>query len=116
MVEISPTQVVLNLLELSRQLQRLSDAMDDLEIKAVEAKEAYTVAYAQAFLTNTGSVEVRRQQSMLDTATTRLASDLAETMVRAHKRKVEALRIRIDIGRSAAAMVRAEAELLKTPR
>lgn len=110
--EMDPNQVILNLLELSRQLQKLSDEMLKLESDAVHAKETYTRVYAQAFLRNDGAVEVRKQQSLLDTGDERLQADLAETLVRAHKRKIDTLRVRIDVGRSAAALVRAEAELL----
>lgn len=110
--ELDPNQVVLNLLELSRQLQKLSDELDGLEQTAVEAKEEYTVDYAKTFLAASGSVEVRKQHTLLETSDTRLAANLAETLVDAHKRKVATLRVRIDVGRSAAALVRAEADLL----
>lgn len=114
--ELDPNQVVLNLLSLSRSMQQLSDELDDLEKHAVEAKEEYTLAYAKSFLSNGGSVEVRKQQSLLDTSDERLAAELAETLVRAHKRKIDTLRVRIDVGRSAAALVRAESELLRVGR
>lgn len=114
--EVSPSQVVLKLMELSRQLQKLSEELDGVERDAVEAKEVYTVEYARKFLENTGAVEVRKQQTLLDTSDVRLQADIAEQMVRAHKRKIDTLRTRIDIGRSTAALVRAEAELLKMPR
>lgn len=114
--ELGPNQVVLNLMSLSRSLQELSDELDGLEKSAVESKEAYTLAYARAFLSNNGAVEVRKQQTILDTADERLAADLAETLVRAHKRKIDTLRIRIDVGRSAAALVRAESEMLRVGR
>lgn len=114
--ELDPNQVVLNLMALSRSLQELSDELDDLEKNAVEAKEEYTVAYAKAFLKNSGAVEIRKQQSLLDTGQERLKAELSETLVRAHKRKIETLRIRIDVGRSAAALVRAESEMLRVGR
>ncbi len=116
--EISPNQVVLNLLELSRQLQQLSDNLDELELEAVHAKEAHTVAYARAFLDTsqyTGkapSVDVRKQQALLDTSNERLAAEIAEAKVRAAKNQISTLKVRIDVGRSAAALVRAEADLM----
>ena len=67
--ELDSNQVVLNLLSLSRALQELSDELDGLEQRAVEAKETYTLAYAKAFLSNSGAVEVRKQQTLLDTGT-----------------------------------------------
>jgi exonuclease VII large subunit len=114
--ELDPNQVMLNLLALSRSMQQLSDELDELEKNAVEEKENYTLAYAKAFLSNSGAVEVRKQQTLLDTSEQRLASELAETLVKAHKRKIDTLRVRIDVGRSAAALVRAESELLRVGR
>ena len=110
--EIDPNQVVLNLLSLSREMQKLSDELDGLEENAVRRKEAYTLAYAKTFLGADGAVEIRKQHTLLETHQERLDADLAETLVRAHKRKIDTLRVRIDVGRSAAALVRAEAELL----
>jgi arginyl-tRNA synthetase len=111
-VDLSPNAVVLQLLELARELQKLSDELDGLEERAVEAKEVHTVAYAKTFLDQSGSVEERKQRSMWLTADERLAAELAEAMVKAQRRKIDTLRTRIDIGRSAAALVRAESELL----
>lgn len=111
--EIDANRVVLNLLELSRQLQLLSDELDGLEERAVNAKEEYTVAYAKTFLASGGSVEVRKQTTLLATSEERLQAELAETLVKAHVRKIATLKVRIDVGRSAAALVRAESELLR---
>lgn len=114
--EIDATQVTLNLLELSRQLQKLSDELDGLEERAVNAKEAYTVAYAKTFLASGGSVEVRKQTTLLATSEERLEADLSEILVKAHVRKISTLKVRIDVGRSAAALVRAESEMLRINR
>lgn len=110
--DMTPNQVVMNLLELSRQLQKLSDELDPLERDAVESKETYTVEYARHFLKSEGSVEVRKQQTLLDTSDVRLQAEIAEVMVKAQARKIKTLSTRIDVGRSAAALVRAEADLL----
>lgn len=114
--QVDPTQVTLNLLELSRQLQKLSDELDGLEERAVNAKEEYTVAYAKTFLASSGSVEVRKQMTLLETSDQRLQAELAETLVKAHVRKISTLKVRIDVGRSAAALVRAESEMLRINR
>jgi len=110
--ELDPNQVVLNLMNLSRAIGKLSDELDGLEEDAVRKKEAYTLAYAKTFLQSNGAVEVRKQATLMETTDERLDADLAETLVKAHKRKIDTLRVRIDVGRSAAALVRAEAELL----
>jgi hypothetical protein len=110
--ELDPNQVVLNLMNLSRAIGKLADELDGLEEAAVRKKEAYTLAYAKTFLQAGGAVEVRKQTTLMETSDERLDADLSETLVKAHKRKIDTLRVRIDVGRSAAALVRAEAELL----
>lgn len=110
--ELDPNQVVLNLMNLSREMQKLSDALDQLEVDAVEARENYTVEFARHFLEAKGAMDIRKQQALLDTSDARLAADIAETFVKSHVRKIATLRVRIDVGRSAAALVRAESELL----
>lgn len=110
--EMSPNEVVLQLLARGRELQTLSDQLDSLETEAVEAKEVYTVEYARHFLNSTGSNEVRKQKTLLDTSEERLNADIAEAKVKAQRNQIATLKVRIDIGRSAAALVRAEADLL----
>lgn len=113
--EIDPNQVVLQLLARGRELQDLSDRLDVIEMEAVHAKEAHTVAFAKAFLSAKGSNnDARKQQALLDTATERLTMDIALATVGAMKNQIATLKVRIEIGRSAAALVRAEASLLNT--
>lgn len=109
--DITPNSVVLLLSRLARELRELSDQMDQLELDAVHAKEHYTAEYAKAFLDEDGAAEQRKQKALWRTQDARLAADIAETLVKAHRRKVDTLRTRIDVGRSAAALVRAEADL-----
>lgn len=111
--ELTPNAVVQELLNLSRSLQTLSDELDPLERDAVEAKETYTVEYARKFLTSKASNnDMRKQQALLDTSDVRLQAEIAETLVKSHIRKIATLKVRIDVGRSAAALVRAEADLM----
>jgi hypothetical protein len=116
MTELTPNQVALNLAQLARDLQKLSDEMDELEVTAVTAGEDYTREYAKAFLDEDGPVETKKQKTLWVTRDFRLAAEIAETMVKAHKRKIDVLKVRIDVGRSAAALVRAESELLQVRR
>jgi hypothetical protein len=110
--ELDPNQVVLQLLARGRELQKLSNQLDGLETEAVEAKEVYTVEYARHFLNATGSNEVRKQKTLLETSEERLNADIAEAKVKAQRNQIATLKVRVDIGRSAAALVRAEADLL----
>lgn len=110
--EMSPTQVALVLASLSRSLQHLQDEQEPLEKDAVEKREAYTLEYAKTFLDTDGAnVEERKQRTLFKTHDTRLAAELAETLVKMHIAQIATLRKRIDVARSAAALVRSEWEL-----
>ena len=110
--EMSPNQVALALAALSRELEQLSKDQAPLETDAVTKREAYTLEYAKVFLGEEGNNEERKQATLQRTHDTRLAAELAETLVRMHIQKINTLRKRIDIARSAAALVRAEWELM----
>lgn len=109
--EMSPNQVALAMASLSRALQALQDEQKPLEEAAVEAREAYTKVYARTFLGEEGNNEERKQATLLRTSEERLAAELAETRVKMHIADINTLRKRIDIARSAAALVRAEWEI-----
>jgi hypothetical protein len=112
--EMSPNQIALAMASLSRALNTLAEEQEPLERAAVEAKEHYTKEYAKLFLEAEGNNEERKQQVLWKTSELRLASELADTQVKMHIVRINTLRKRIDIARSAAALVRAEWELMNT--
>lgn len=117
-------EVVQLLLELGRELQGHDAQLSELEQDYVRKAEAYNVAHTQAFLKARSGVDDRGKnnpqyvcQAMADNETSelKLAMDIAEVMVKGQKRKIEILRERIGIGRTATASLRAELELERTP-
>jgi 6-pyruvoyl-tetrahydropterin synthase len=114
--EINSNQVVLLLSALARELRHLADEMDELEMTMVHAKEDYTRAYAKQYLDESGSVEDKKQRTLWKTQDARLAAEIAETMVKAQARKMKTLERRIEVARSAAALVRMEADLMNVRR
>lgn len=114
--DITPNKVVLLLSALARELRTLTDEMDELEMNAVHAKEDYTRAYAKQYLDESGSVEDKKQRTLWKTQDERLAEEIAEALVKAHARKMRTLEKRIEVARSAAALVRMEGELLNVRR
>lgn len=112
--QMTPSQIALALASLARALQRLQDEQDPLERDAVEKREVYTLTYATTFLGEEGNNEERKQATLRRTHDERLAAELAETLVKMHIAQIATLRKRIDIARSAAALVRAEWELQNT--
>ena len=112
--QMTPSQIALALAHLSRHLQRLQDEQEPLERDAVEKREAYTLEYSKRFLSEEGNNEEKKQATIRATGDLRLAAELAETLVKMHIAQIATLRKRIDIARSAAALVRAEWELQNT--
>lgn len=108
---MTANQVAANLAELARFLDRLVSDIDVAEKAAVNKRENYTLAYASAFLSSDGSMETRKQLATERTHETRLAAELAEQTVKGLRRQIESVRIRIDVGRSLGAALRAEAGL-----
>uniref|UniRef100_A1UJR9 Uncharacterized protein n=2 Tax=unclassified Mycobacterium TaxID=2642494 RepID=A1UJR9_MYCSK len=108
----STNDVVRLLLSLAEELQNLDAELSGLERDAVTKAEQLNVAQAKALLTATGkTVGEREAQALLATEAERLAARLAEINVKATKRRVETLRMRIDIGRTVCATLRSETEL-----
>lgn len=116
MSDLTPNSVVQNLLGLARELAELSKDLDTLETAAVKAREDLTLASAQAFLAAQGPVETRKAIAITLTHNERLAAETAEALVRGRKRQLDSLKVRIDVGRSAAAALRSELALEQAPR
>jgi hypothetical protein len=110
---LTPNSVVQGLLGLARELAELSKDLDTIEADAVNKREDLTLASAKAFLSAEGPVETRKAVAITETHEERLAAELAEALVRGRRRQIESLRIRIDVGRSAAAALRAEMDLTR---
>jgi hypothetical protein len=112
--QLTPNVVAKQLAQLARQLDDLVDAIDDAEKRAINAREDYTLSYASAFLSAEGSMDIRRHLATERTHDTRLAAELAEQLVKGIRRQIESVRIRIDVGRSLGAALRAEAGLAQS--
>lgn len=107
--------VALHLGDLARELDRLVQTIGDEDKIATVQREEYLRAYAKVWRDTVGSVEFRKQTAIAFTDQERLAAEMADCTVRDLRRKIDALRVRIDVGRSYGAAVRAEVELVKSP-
>ena len=112
-LDLTPNEVVSGLLNLSRELSDLATGLDKLERDAVEAREDFTLAYSTAYLKADGTVEERKHRAVMQTSDERIKADLAEALVRGRKRQLDTIKVRIDVGRSAAAALRAEIDLTR---
>lgn len=106
----SPTQhdVIKRLAALSRMLDEATREVAELDEAAVISKAAHEVAYARAFLTSEGAMDVRKQQSILDTSDQKLLAEIAEQKVRACRERIRTIRDQIEVGRSLNSAVKAE--------
>lgn len=105
-----PTQqdVVLQLSEIARQLEVKTHEIARLDEEAVRAKSRFEVGFARCFLTTPGSMDIRKQTAVLETADAKLDAEIAEAKVRAARESIRTMRDRLDVGRSLNAAVRAE--------
>ena len=113
MSDITPNSAVVEMAKLSRTLDEAGYRLHDAERKAVNARHAFTVAQAKAFLTAEGSIQARTAQATLDTAAERVGAELAEAEVRILKSDIRILENRIDVGRSVVGVLRAEAAVTR---
>lgn len=104
----NPTQVALHLAELARDLDTTVRQLEQADRDATEKRAAADLAFSRAFLAASGSVDARKHQAGIDTHEQRLGADVAEALVRHLRRRIDAIKTRIDVGRSYGAAVRAE--------
>jgi phage shock protein A len=100
--------VVKRLAELSRMLDAATEEIARLDESAVRAKGRYQVDFARTFLSSEGSVDARKQASVLACKDAWLDAEIAEQQVRACRERIRTIRDQIDVGRSLNSAVRAE--------
>lgn len=104
-------EVALNLANLSRELDRVKDALNSADMDAVIKREDSKLAESKAFLKAEGAMDFRKHTAIVATHDERLAAETAEAIVRGLTRSMRTLQSRIDVGRSIGAGVRAEASI-----
>lgn len=112
---LNAMEVVRHLGDLSQELDKLVESLGEEDMIATVKKEEYVRAYAKAWKASVGPIESRKQMALSLTEDERLAAEVADCQVRDLRRRVDALKVRIDVGRSYGAAVRAETELFKGP-
>jgi hypothetical protein len=116
---VSMTDIAMSLSQMSRALATAQFELDELEAKAVQAREAHTMAYAVEYLKSgeemengkPPSVETRKARTVLATHKERLAMESTDGRLRNKRGEIAAIKIRIDCARSSGTLLRAEIEL-----
>lgn len=109
--QLTAQQVSAQLAKLSLELDALVTQIGEAEAAAVNRREDFTLAHAKAFLVADGPMDVRKYTAIEKTHRERVEAELAEAEVRGLRRQIDSVRIRIDIGRSLGAAIRAETSL-----
>jgi len=105
---LTPALIVNTLSKIGRQLDDKAAEVERLDREFVVLKANYKREFARAFLTSTGSNDVRRYQADDATADLNMQMELAEQVLRASKEALRVLRDRLEIGRSLGAVMRLE--------
>ena len=103
--------VALRLGELSRALDEQTGNAEELDLAAVQAKHAYEISFSKAFLSSSGSMDVRKHHAVISTEVEKLDAEIAEQLLRACRSRIATIKVQIDTGRSLSAALRAEVAL-----
>lgn len=105
----TPNEVVLNLGDLAREIDALTKDLDKADRELVDTRHAYERAWAEAILSvEASNADTRKAKATLDTDAQLFAMRVAEHQVQSLKRAIDAKKVRIDVGRSMSAALRAE--------
>lgn len=107
----TPNEVAKALAQLGRDLDQTVKALESADRDSTEKRAAFDLAFSRAFIGEQGSVDQRKHLAVIATHQQRLDADVADALVRHLRRRVDALKVRIDIGRSYGAALRAELNL-----
>lgn len=109
---MSPAEIVRNLSDLTKELDRLVKELKAHEHIAAVERHAADLAESKAFLMAEGAMDLRKHQARVASEAEELAALTAEAEVRGLRAQVRAVETRIDVGRSFGAAVRAELKTL----
>lgn len=108
---INATEVALQLAQLARDLDATVKALHLADEDATEKRHAANLAYAHAWRNAEGTLDARKYSAFILTADLAKDADLADVIVRHLRRQIDAIKTRVDVGRSYGAAVRAEIAL-----
>jgi hypothetical protein len=108
----NPTEVVLHLAKLGRELDEIVGVLRDAEMAAVTKRHAADMAESHAYLEAVGSVETRKHLARVATDKVEAEALVAEAVVRYLKARINTISTRVDIGRSYSALIRSELAVL----
>jgi hypothetical protein len=105
------TDVALQLARLARDLDDTVRQLEAADRDAAEKRGAFDLAFSRAFIGAEGSIDGRKHQAVIATHQQRMDAEVADALVRHLRRRLDATKTRIDVGRSYGAALRAEIAL-----
>jgi hypothetical protein len=105
---LTPAQIIETLTRIAKDIDDATDDIARLDEAAVRARVAFKTAYARAFLTSEGSMDVRKYTAELETGDLYFQAEIADQQHRAAVTSIRALRDRLEVGRSLGPLVRLE--------
>ena len=97
--------------DLSKQLDELTRQLGEADKIATTLKAQYTKLYADTWLGTSGSLESRKQETVLACWDESYAAEMAACEVRDLRARIHSLESRIEVGRTYASTIRTEAAL-----
>lgn len=104
-------QVTATLGQLSLDLWKCIEQLEQADLDATEKKHTADLAYSKAFLTAAGSVDLRKHTAFVETEELRFAAEVADALVRNLVRRMKGLERRVEVGRSTSSWHKAELSL-----
>lgn len=108
---LNPTQIALQLASLARELDTTVAQLQQADRDMTEKRAAADLAFSRAYMGAVGSIDARKHQAVIETHQLRLDADVADALVRHLRRRIDAIKTRIDVGRTYNAAMRAEIAL-----
>jgi uncharacterized protein (UPF0261 family) len=105
---LTPNAVVIQLAELSRDLDHTVRLLKDADLDAVSKRHIADLAESHSFVQAEGSMDLRKHLARIATDRQEQEAVVAEAVVRYLRQRLNAIGVRIDVGRSVGAALRAE--------
>ena len=103
--------IAARLMELSRMLDVQTGDAEKLDRAAVEARHRYEIAYSRAFLSSTGSMDMRKHHAVIATEKEKLDAEIADQVLRACRARIATIKVQIETGRTLSSALKAEISL-----
>lgn len=111
---LTPSFIAERLIQFGSDLHATVGQLESADRDLREKRAAHSEAYARAFIRAEGAMDARKQIAILETARAALEAEIADAVVQHLRRRLDAIKVQIDIGRTLSATVRAEVSLAKS--